>query len=174
MQLTHCPPRPPNKRGPKPRTLEQVIKDFWKRVKKTKTCWLWTGGKDAAGYGILNASALGKLPITAHVLSFAIHKKKPVPKGLFVCHTCDVNACVRPAHLFLGTHLDNMRDRDQKGRVASGTANGQAKLSARQVRAVRKEYAKGIESQASIGKRFGITNSSVCNIVNRKSYREVI
>lgn len=87
---------------------------FWAKVQKTDTCWLWTGGIDRRiGYG--QVSLFGR-SVKAHRYAWVLHRG-PIPDGLFVCHTCDVRHCVNPAHLWLGTNLENMRDAQAKGRL---------------------------------------------------------
>ena len=68
-----------------------------------------------------------------------------IPPGRCVCHTCDKPNCIQPAHLFLGTQAENMRDKAAKGRcnAASGQRHYRAKLSDAQVQCLREQHAKG-------------------------------
>lgn len=86
---------------------------FWTSVKSSAGCWEWMKGRsDERGYGV--TADVGR-KLQAHRASWELHYG-PIPEGLFVCHKCDNPPCVRPDHLFLGTHLDNMRDMIAKGR----------------------------------------------------------
>lgn len=99
--------------------LQLRIAKFWARVDKTPglgpegTCWQWTKGPKN-GYGQVWWG--GRLQLVHRVcweLSYG-----PIPEGMLVCHRCDNPPCVRPSHLFLGTHGDNARDAWAKGRAS--------------------------------------------------------
>ena len=102
------------------RRTRNVEARFWEYVVKTDKCWLWNGPKRPNGYGRLEVSSQNVV-LAPHRFSWELHNG-PIPSGLFVCHICDTPACVRPAHLFVGTQLDNMRDRHRKGKYVSGQA----------------------------------------------------
>lgn len=79
-------------------------------------CVVWTGAR-SGGYGSLCIK--GKT-YRAHRLVWMINEG-PIPAGFCVMHLCDNPPCVNPNHLKLGTHKENMQDRDAKGR--NGYAN---------------------------------------------------
>ena len=85
-------------------------------------CWLWTGAIGTCGYGQFLMGGKTRTASRAAYLMFV----GQIGAGLCVCHRCDERSCVSPAHLFLGSELDNVRDRVRKGRSArnTGDSNG--------------------------------------------------
>ena len=85
-------------------------------------CQIWTAAANSDGYGHLVVD--GKLQ-KAHRVAWELANGR-IPAGLQVLHRCDVPACIRVDHLFLGTVSDNMRDMLRKGRSPrhKGDANG--------------------------------------------------
>lgn len=86
---------------------------FWPNVHFTEGCWLWTAATTNYGYGHIRLK--GTEDVSAHRVSWMLAYGS-IPEGMHVLHRCDVPACVRPTHLFLGTHADNMADMTAKGR----------------------------------------------------------
>jgi len=148
---------------------------FWSRVDKTGSCWLWLGARNKGGYGH-SRYANGRNG-DAHRVAWTV-TNGDIPDGLMVLHSCDNRLCVNPAHLFLGTQLDNMRDMDAKGRRRTvthdqrGELNGTAKLTKAIVLSIRELHESGI-SQREIGRKLGVTAGNVWAIVHRKSWNHI-
>ena len=154
------------KAGPRAKMMDSADK-FWPRVNRdvghgpNGDCWLWTGGKAHYGHGQFS---FGNRKMYAHRYSYETHKGSA--DGMDVCHTCDFPSCVNPDHLFLGTHAENMADRDAKKRQAWGVRASSAKLTEDQVRAIRKDTRLNRE----IAAEYGISQPNVSNIKNRKKW----
>jgi hypothetical protein len=80
-------------------------------------CWIWMG-TTAKGYGLIGngytPNGNSKMVYT-HRVSFQ-HFVGEIPPGKEICHTCDVPSCCNPAHLFAGTHKENIADMMSKQR----------------------------------------------------------
>lgn len=140
-------------------------------IDPTSGCWLWSGcvGKD--GYGKVKRQ--GKT-VRSHRL-FYEHYVTTIPQGLVVCHRCDNPLCVNPEHLFVGTPLDNERDKDRKARrspspsvshkhrLPRGDNHHKAVLTEEIVRAIRESN----ESSYSLAIAYGVNASTIQRIKRR-------
>lgn len=147
---------------------------FWAKVDRHSGdgCWLWRGATSRGGYGEISHNGR---PQPAHRVAWEL-TNGPIPTGMQVLHRCDVRACCRPDHLFLGSQRDNVNDMIMKGRDAQnpvfGERHGKSKLTAPKVSEIRSLYASGV-SQQEIADRFGITRGNVGFIVSHKTWRHV-
>lgn len=141
---------------------------FWSRVRKTESCWLWTGGPDTRGYGRVT---LGGRVVLAHRASFKIHNPGVNLSGKAVCHSCDNRLCVNPDHLFSGSSKDNLGDASRKGRMhlSRGDKNGNSKLSEAEVRAMLLESFEGVTT-AELSAKYGISVTHVSRIISGKRW----
>lgn len=95
--------------------------------------------------------------VLAHRLAYE-HYVGPIPPGMLVCHRCDNPRCHNPAHLFLGSHLDNAHDMIAKGRHGKRPPSPHAadvlKLA-------------GELTQVEIAERIGISQAAVSSILRK-------
>lgn len=154
---------------------------FWINVEKGDGCWIWKGAKLGFGYGMMRFNGRNT---GAHRASWLLHFGE-IPEAMFVCHRCDNPGCVRPDHLFLGTHQDNVADAVSKGRQARGVsfanrpvlrgeACGASKLTEAQVIAIRAKWEAGNVTKMDLVREFGVTHPTIRRIISRKIWRHVL
>lgn len=144
-------------------------------IKNANDCWLWKGCTYNCGYG--SFLWRGKMR-GANRVAWEIANGQDVPEGMDVCHTCDRPLCVNPAHLWLGTHRDNMLDAVKKGRNAHGEKSRVNKITeaqARRILAMRPvQYPRRTMGLAgTIAKEHRITMGAVHAIWRGKSWKHI-
>jgi hypothetical protein len=167
------------KRAPERQPGQSVEEWFWSRtLRAANGCLEWQNAIHDTGYGVF---AIGKKMFRAHRYAWEITNGQ-IPVGLFVCHRCDNRKCVDPAHLFLGTQMDNMRDMSSKGRSGSvvrpeklsrGSHRYNAKLSEEAVRFIRAAYAEGGVTQKELGRKYGVPRALITKVINWEAWRHV-
>jgi len=137
---------------------------FWAKVDKRgpDECWEWRGAK-SNGYGLIGE---GGRTSGAHRVSWEL-ANGAIPAS--VCHTCDNRGCVNPAHLFLCTHVGNMRDMVNKSRAARGDRVGSSELTEQDVHEIRQMLSCGV-LQRVIAAKYAIAQQSISDINTGKQW----
>jgi hypothetical protein len=143
-------------------------------------CWEWMGARQESGYGVIT---FDRRQWKTHRISAALKFGARALDNKLACHHCDNPPCCNPAHLFLGTHLDNNQDRERKGRGANrivallypermvhGVNHYRAKLNPEKIRKIFKLRSEGYFMRA-IGKIVGISASVVCLVLHHKAWK---
>jgi hypothetical protein len=155
---------------------------FWAKVNKDGPipahmphlgkCWVWTAFTNK-GYGTIVKWKHGEAPMRAHIGSWILHIG-PVPKHIYVLHRCDNPSCVNPAHLFLGSNSDNVRDMVIKGRQTRGDKHHLSKLNSSQVLKIRTIWSrKNRPMQSELADLFGVKEDTIWQVVNRRTWKHI-
>ena len=157
---------------------------FWPKVDKRgpDECWPWTASRNVTGYGKFSVGGKGGW-INASRAAWGFANGAPAPEGMLVCHRCDNPPCCNPAHLFLGTPKDNMRDMIAKGRqdwsnaprgdrhparrpgARQGIRNGRRRLSIESLNEARRDVHERGMSVAEAARRMGMSPSAMHSAV---------
>ena len=152
--------------------FQQTPQGIMALTRRNGSCLEWIGSfSPATGYGLCGQ-------VGAHRVSYTVFKG-PIPEGMQVCHHCDNRICVEPTHLFLGTALDNARDKVLKGRqpkgprkpehIRYGADSPAAKLHPGQVRRIREMISKGVQLKV-IAAQFYVSPGTIGFIKSGKTW----
>ena len=85
------------------------LEGFWRRVRRTDSCWIWEGEMTADGYGRFTATrAHVRRRVRAHRQMYELLVGS-IPDGLTLDHLCKTTTCVNPSHLEPVTAEENAR-----------------------------------------------------------------
>lgn len=154
-------------------------------------CQVWIGPTNGegkygrGGYGVVTVNGAHKY---VHRLSYELNVGA-IPKGMMVCHRCDVRACINPEHLFVSDARGNHQDKVSKGRSRSpgaprgalnhvaknpemvrGENNGRAVLTAKDVVAIREAIARGVH-QRNLAAMYGVGQSQISRIKRLEAWQ---
>lgn len=122
-------------------------------------CHEWIGKVSKnTGYGHICIREGGaKLTRLAHRAAYEFFVGR-IPDGLLVLHKCDNRICINPAHLYVGTQKDNVRDIMERGQHGI-----KPKLTPSQVLKVRELLTTG-RSAASLAREFQVDAATIGTI----------
>ena len=130
-------------------------------------CYIFVGGGGVYGY----VKVKGKQRLAHRYVFECVNGE--IPSGCEVCHECDHPKCVRPEHLYAGTHAQNIADRQLRGRSARGERQGLSKLTQVQVTAIRTEYSVGLTRQVDLAVKYGVTHSTIGKAIRGDTWSHV-
>lgn len=145
-------------------------------MSKMRDCWEWAACLSSTGYG---SFSFCNKTVNVHTFTWKLYKG-PIYTGLQVLHKCDNRKCVRPDHLFLGTQFDNVSDmiKKNRGRPAKATSGSFKKgifhpfrkISIEDFPKIKKMYYNGNMTHLQISKIFNVSQSSIKNVLNGKTF----
>lgn len=155
----------------------------WTSVNKTTSCWLWAGKMRGKGYGTTTVQGY---PEYVHRAAWVQATGQPIPRGMHVCHTCDIRHCVRNdelgeytvdgiayvrwGHLFLAPREINCRDAVLKGRTPTGERGGMVKLTKAIVLSIRDDFASKRMNQKQLAALHKVSTSNISAIIQRETW----
>ena len=145
-----------------------ILKNFEAKVLKQEGCWLWQAAKTKQGYGQFGYKGMMR---GAHRVAFELYIAE-IPKDMHVLHMCDNPGCVNPAHLYLGTNADNIRERKSKNRTyaPTGTAHHNAVFTEATLEQLKVMYATGDYTHRALAFKFGVGKTTITQALKGATY----
>lgn len=149
-------------------TKRPPLERLWEKIDRRgeRDCWPWNGQRDTDGYGIFSYR---QIAWKAHRAAYELIKRRKIPVGKIVRHSCDNPPCCNPEHLLVGTYADNNKDKCDRGRQRhlSGDSCPWKKVTSEDVKIIRASK----EGLTRLAARFGISKSHAWSIRTRKCWK---
>lgn len=129
-------------------------------------CWNWRGTFFPTGYGSITVDGKTK---AVHRVSYEHHSGEKIPTGMMACHKCNNKACINPAHIYIGTHGDNMRDVSMTD-VHKGENNPKSILTQSQVLEIKSLIRERMTVYNAIAKRYGVSRQAIKDIASGRTW----
>lgn len=147
-----------------PRTSQLSARELLERnatwTISESNCWEWQKPLSNDGYGQITyrnrATGVHRVAYEAWV--------GPIPKGMFVCHSCDNRRCLNPEHLWLGSNAENMADMVAKGRGPKT----RAKLNPEKVAQIRASS----ETNKALAEYYGVDPSIISRVRSGSRWKD--
>ncbi len=142
---------------------------FWRHVQKGDGCWIYTKSAKPDGYRFFRyRTEIGgkQTQWYAHRFSWMLAFGE-APADMEVAHRCDNRGCVRPDHLFLATHDENMADCARKGRYPTSLKADQVI----EVRAALQAPYRGL--QKKLAQRYGVKIGVISDIARGHTFQHL-
>ncbi len=138
----------------------------WQRVGECFACTNHNGGVN--GYPALK---INKVKQT--IARWILLKRHGDLTNRIARHTCDNRKCIRPDHIVIGTHKDNMDDMRNRGRekYLKGDEAPYSKLTSSDVKEIRSR--RGTYSQYELASEFGVDQSTISYIQTKKRWKHI-
>jgi hypothetical protein len=155
--------------GGKPVT--PIKERFWSKVKilGPDDCWEWQGYIRPDGYGRFR---IDDKMVLAHRVAYEL-AVGPIPEGKALCHKCDNRKCCNGNHHFTGTQLDNMHDRDAKGRGLKGRKAPRTvgtKLNLAKAHEIKELYKTGNYNLGNLAAAYLVSETTIHEVVKGKTW----
>jgi hypothetical protein len=145
--------------------VEKMKSSFESFFDKSDGCWIWKGSRKGPKRLQYGSFSFRDDNSVAHRFSWFIYKGD-IPHSLLVLHKCDVPLCVNPNHLFLGTHLDNERDKIAKGRHKC------EKLNPDKVKELKSLMASNF-GDMNLSRKYGVSYQTIWSIRVGKTWKDI-
>lgn len=152
-------------------SIPEQLNAFWSKVAITANddlCWEWTGAKNSDGYGNFWRNGVS---IKSHQVAW-MYPDYVILDGMEICHSCDNPACCNPKHLFLGSHLENLKDMEAKNRRAKGEKITVHKMTRETVIEARSKYENGNFTIAALAREYGVAHRTMTCVLRGLTWKD--